>query len=477
MLHPSKQINGENQKNENERNACERLSHYCSEEKNPFMQIFYLLLAGGMFFGYVFGLAPFLDGKYLSIMHNLAIPGLIILSVISFFIASCASVGYVTKENFPIFERAYGYDGVLDSEIHYCEICKTIRPPRTRHCSMCHKCVAKNDHHCPCVGAGNYRYFLLFLFMNSATCFYITFMCIEVLYKFVTVGGVYGKSIKLPDGRIIKIGMQIAIQALLRFRIWTIVTLLFSLCLFAVLFSFFAYHVYLASVNTTTIETFKWDKLKKNRSDASKIVDGKGFIRDVPPRYKEDLADDMKVPLKNRYNRGILANWWEVIYPLYKRPCYAHPQKSVQKSKSDEMSRCAVSGIWPLYFPNRSLFHWMRDPKGGEVERHERERMEKDKRRAELRNRRKTQQNKKKEGGKEENEEIDDSLTEEEWRALYAKLKEETLTKARLLQEEREKRRSKNGTPSASSSSGSQEVPKVKPKELVRPGTQKVKVR
>ncbi|XP_076921323.1 putative protein S-acyltransferase 12 [Bidens hawaiensis] len=49
----------------------------------------------------------------------------------------------------------------------YCRHCRNGKPPRCHHCSVCQRCVLKMDHHCVwvvnCVGARNYKFFLLFL--------------------------------------------------------------------------------------------------------------------------------------------------------------------------------------------------------------------------------------------------------------------------------------------------------------------------
>ncbi|KAI3441704.1 S-acyltransferase [Psidium guajava] len=49
----------------------------------------------------------------------------------------------------------------------FCIHCQNGKPPRCHHCSVCQRCVLKMDHHCVwvvnCVGACNYKFFLLFL--------------------------------------------------------------------------------------------------------------------------------------------------------------------------------------------------------------------------------------------------------------------------------------------------------------------------
>jgi len=48
-----------------------------------------------------------------------------------------------------------------------CADCEVVRTDRSRHCSICNRCVERFDHHCPwinnCVGIGNHGVFMSFL--------------------------------------------------------------------------------------------------------------------------------------------------------------------------------------------------------------------------------------------------------------------------------------------------------------------------
>ncbi|KAH7830203.1 putative palmitoyltransferase [Monocercomonoides exilis] len=480
-------------------------------EKNPCMQIFYMSLAIGMYIAWFFGIFLYLDGKHMSSLHNIFIFAGITLSIVSFIVACKADPGVVTKLNYPIFEKAYPYDGYLHSEVRFCKHCGIIKPPRTRHCSTCGCCIARNDHHCPCVGAGNYRYFLLFLLTNGVTCGYIAYVAIKLLYYFVNADGMFGKQVRLRNGQVITIGWKIALTVILNHRMWTSIAVMFSVCLCIALLSFFFYHVYLFLTNTSTLETLKWKRLKQNRKDAMQIVQGKSFIRDLPPTYVDDLKDDLKEKHVNRYSKGLISNLMEVIIPPHTRQCNINPlttdsssaptqtppSSSSSSLQQEQLSTFAptttFSSIIPHTFPNRPRFHWMNEPTGGEIERHRKERKAKDERRKMLLMKQISEAEQKKEEDdedtsnqsskakhhtnrhtftKEELENVDEKLNAEEWKELFLGCKEEILKRYNTFPVQRvQQQKMSQASEKTKAKVGKEPKKKLEKKEAVKEGS------
>ena len=81
--------------------------------------------------------------------------------------------------------RLYPYDFTIFYPGQECKTCHFLKPARSKHCSMCKRCIAKLDHHCifinNCVGYGNQHYFLLLLLTTATLTSYATYVGISLM--------------------------------------------------------------------------------------------------------------------------------------------------------------------------------------------------------------------------------------------------------------------------------------------------------
>ncbi|KAK3145174.1 hypothetical protein QOZ80_4AG0324570 [Eleusine coracana subsp. coracana] len=133
---------------------------------------------------------------------------------------------------------AHGCTG--NPRVRYCRKCNQLKPPRCHHCSVCGRCVLKMDHHCVwvvnCVGALNYKYFLLFLFYTFLE---TTLVTLSLLPHFIA----FFSDVEIP-------GSPAALAT-------TFLTFVLNLAFSLSVLGFMIMHISLVSANTTTIEAYE----------------------------------------------------------------------------------------------------------------------------------------------------------------------------------------------------------------------------
>lgn len=126
----------------------------------------------------------------------------------------------------------------------YCSKCQNGKPPRCHHCSVCQRCVLKMDHHCiwvvNCVGARNYKFFLLFVVYTFLTTTLDTLVLLPSFIKFFR----QAMNHSLSPGNIAVLFLVFVLN------------LAFSLSLFC----FVIMHASLLSSNTTSVEVYEKKK-------------------------------------------------------------------------------------------------------------------------------------------------------------------------------------------------------------------------
>ncbi|SPO02692.1 related to SWF1 Spore Wall Formation [Cephalotrichum gorgonifer] len=146
--------------------SLRRFGSYIVNDRHPTIVIFFLLLLSVSEYMYLPAAWP-----DLSPFHRIAGSISACLPYIFLYLAAAGDPGYITHANHAEHMKLYPYDFSIYLPGHECRTCRFLKPARSKHCSICKKCVSKMDHHCifinKCVGYGNQHWFLLLLFTTA----------------------------------------------------------------------------------------------------------------------------------------------------------------------------------------------------------------------------------------------------------------------------------------------------------------------
>ncbi|KAK2031440.1 DHHC zinc finger domain-containing protein [Colletotrichum zoysiae] len=256
-----------------------RFGNYMMYDRHPTVVIFFLLILSVSEYLYLPGAWP-----QLSIFHKVTGSIAIALPYVFLYLSVMADPGYITPENHAYHMSLYPYDYSIFFPGQMCSTCNLLKPPRSKHCSICKRCVAKLDHHCifinGCVGYQNQHYFVLLLVSTAILTSYGALLGFSLLAG--KIGSQYPAwSFWLPRGMDIKEYLLIWSWALQDSVGMGAVTLLAAMTS-PLVWGLLSYTVWLIYCGTTTNESLKWSDWK------AEMDDGCAFKRSMPANRVKD---------------------------------------------------------------------------------------------------------------------------------------------------------------------------------------------
>ncbi len=336
-----------------------KLVQKLNEQSQYLLVILYLIVVlGSWSIMFTFGYSFISKSNHVSDWHKYSGYCVFILCMWSWRKANTTSPGYITAKNIHRFDN-YSYDDFLFVE----KTCPTVgirKLARSKYDRFTNRHVARFDHFCGwinnAVGEENYRFFLLFLSVHVGMCFYGTIVTWRLfvgeiedrdLFNAIFFNGKTGVEVK-ADFWVVAHYMFMK-----HFELSGVLILMATMSV--VLLLFLSFHLYIAANGMTTNEFYKWRQVnkwyKREKSRYEKALkEGKtqmksstaengggelmkdvrndtdvgcvGPINDNTVSQGEEKANPedennltLMDPPVNIYNKGIIENFKEVLFP------------------------------------------------------------------------------------------------------------------------------------------------------------------
>ena len=262
----------------------------------------------------------------LTLLHHISIPVLLPLPYLFTYLCATSIASEITPSNHTRELERYPFDYTLYHPDIICQTCHFEKPARSKHCSICKRCVAKSDHHCAwvnnCLGRDNYRWFLALLLSLGSVLVYGALLARGQIVQHVPPAHLWeGKqglrgvverwsfSAKRDVG-VGAVGMLAAFTA--------------PLC-----WGLLAYHVYLIWAGTTTNENNKWSVLREEMADGYVLIGKRSEVlapkRGRPSRIESTVGPVwpietdqilMRIADREAPDRGQDQHAWELCWQL-----------------------------------------------------------------------------------------------------------------------------------------------------------------
>jgi len=339
--------------------AVHKAHDYVMYKPNPIFQILFLFIGLGSWSVYIAYAFPLIiASETVSSWHALTGFLTFLACMGSFKMACHVPPGVITARNMPKFDN-YKYDDLLFTN----QICPTAhirKLPRSKFCRVTQRHIPRFDHFCSwlnqSIGEENYRYFVLFLFIQTFMCIYGAFITALLFWEqIVTMDLMNARFYNAATGEEVPVGKSVIFHYLYRSNQCVAICFFLQLILGISFILFLGFHIMLICCNMTTNEYFKWRSVKAWHKNAEKsylqaikegrargkegIVKGEGgkaaaeelenvdvgctgvsrkkFQKNGQDRNNDELDDTIDPgPMPtNFYNIGIKENIKEVIFP------------------------------------------------------------------------------------------------------------------------------------------------------------------
>lgn len=286
--------------------AMLRVLHYLFHTRNYTFIILHLILQGMVYTEYtweIFGLCQQLEFS----LYYLFLPYLLLIVNLVFFTLSCVTdPGTITKANELLFLQVYEFDEVMFPKNVRCPTCDLRKPARSKHCSVCNRCVHRFDHHCVwvnnCVGAWNTRYFLSYLLTLTASAATMAVVSTVFLVRLVVMSDVYLQTYVDDLGHLQVVDTVFLVQYLFLTFPRIVFLVGFVVVLSFLLGGYLCFSLYLAAINQTTNE---WHK------------GSQAWCQRCPHTARPPAAEPQAY--RNIHSHGLWSNLREIFLPATAR--------------------------------------------------------------------------------------------------------------------------------------------------------------
>ena len=262
-------------------------------DRHPTVLLFFLALLLG-------GEALYLPTAWpqLTPLHKVTGTLAMALPYLFLYLSAASDPGTISAANHVPEMARYPYDFSLFHPGAVCGTCEWLKPARSKHCSVCKRCVARCDHHCifinNCVGAGNHHWFILLLLSTAVLTAYggvlgVQLMTAKMKMRFPNWALLpwranRGAGMEFTQWLVVwSWGMQDGGQGVGGGVAMGAVTLL-ALMTSPLVWGLLGYHLWLVYCGTTTNESMKWADWQ------IEMDDGFAFKRRMEPGRVKDVS-------------------------------------------------------------------------------------------------------------------------------------------------------------------------------------------